>query len=369
MREHKFLYFFHEGLSNMFSHGFMSFAAIGTTVACLLIMGTFTLVAVNADENLKQMESENEILAYVEDTYTEEEARRLGKLLEVLPNVASVEFITREQAMESFVEDYPEEELFQDLDPNILRDRFAIRVKDLNELSETKKQVEAVKGIARVNAYEAVAGGFTLIDGRGVSLPDRRKYGIVRPRQLRQLGITGAPFSKVFGFDKAPAPLLCRNFAPGCTVLFSSRVRSLYLQSTQAKAPHDWEILLIAQLLDGLYYLNAPTIRYRLHDHNTIGIPNAAPIHGPSKSGRERVMDYYESIFHTFDGILRRVRSQPLPPRFLEYAALRRDALSNCRLASWLRLWNYRDIYHTMFPFRQRMGDLVFILTKRGDRS
>ena len=32
MREHKFLYFFHEGLSNMFSHGFMSFAAIGTTV-------------------------------------------------------------------------------------------------------------------------------------------------------------------------------------------------------------------------------------------------------------------------------------------------------------------------------------------------
>ena len=160
MREHKFLYFFHEGLSNMFSHGFMSFAAIGTTVACLLIMGTFTLVAVNADENLKQMESENEILAYVEDTYTEEEARRLGKLLEVLPNVASVEFITREQAMESFVEDYPEEELFQDLDPNILRDRFAIRVKDLNELSETKKQVEAVKGIARVNAYEAVAGGF-----------------------------------------------------------------------------------------------------------------------------------------------------------------------------------------------------------------
>ena len=38
----------------MFSHGFMSFAAIGITVACLLIMGTFTLVAVNADASLKQ---------------------------------------------------------------------------------------------------------------------------------------------------------------------------------------------------------------------------------------------------------------------------------------------------------------------------
>ena len=49
MRRHDFGYFFHEGISNMFSHGFMSFAAIGITVACLLIMGTFTLVAVNAD--------------------------------------------------------------------------------------------------------------------------------------------------------------------------------------------------------------------------------------------------------------------------------------------------------------------------------
>ena len=45
MSKHDFGYFFHEGLSNMFSHGFMSFAAIGITVACLLIMGTFTLVA------------------------------------------------------------------------------------------------------------------------------------------------------------------------------------------------------------------------------------------------------------------------------------------------------------------------------------
>lgn len=163
MGEHKFVYFFREGLGNMFSHGFMSFAAVGITVACLLIMGTFSLVAVNADKNLQQMESENEMLAYVEDTYTEQEARRLQSMLEVLPNVASAEFITREEAMENFVADYPDEELFQNLDPDILRDRFAIRVKDLNELSETKAAVENVKGIAHVRAYEAVAGGFITV--------------------------------------------------------------------------------------------------------------------------------------------------------------------------------------------------------------
>ena len=47
-------YFIKEGACNLFKHGFMSFAAIGITVACLLIMGTFTLVAVNANAMLDE---------------------------------------------------------------------------------------------------------------------------------------------------------------------------------------------------------------------------------------------------------------------------------------------------------------------------
>ena len=54
-RSHDFTYFITEGVSNMFTHGFMSFAAIGITVACLLIMGTFSLVAVNADATLSRL--------------------------------------------------------------------------------------------------------------------------------------------------------------------------------------------------------------------------------------------------------------------------------------------------------------------------
>lgn len=75
MGKHNFGYFFHEGLSNMFSHGFMTFAAIGITVACLLIMGTFTLVAVNANALLEDLEQENEILAFIEENYTDQQSR------------------------------------------------------------------------------------------------------------------------------------------------------------------------------------------------------------------------------------------------------------------------------------------------------
>ena len=163
MRKHKFGYFLHEGVSNMFSHGFRSFAAIGVTVACLLIMGTFSLVAVNADVNLKNMESENEILAYVNEDYTDAQAMALQARLEAIPNVTSAKFITREEATVSFQEQYPDEEMFQDLDPEIFRDRYAIRIADLKQLSATGEMVKAVEGIDDVNVYEEIAGGFITI--------------------------------------------------------------------------------------------------------------------------------------------------------------------------------------------------------------
>ena len=163
MAKHDIGYFAHEGLSNMFSHGFMSFAAVGITVACLLIMGTFTLVAVNANELLRDLEQENEILAYVDDSCTEAESKALQKKLEAVPNVASATYISKEQAMEDFVAQYPDEDMFQDLDPEILRDRYAIKIADLEQIRQTKEAVEGIPGIARVNAYEEIAGGFITV--------------------------------------------------------------------------------------------------------------------------------------------------------------------------------------------------------------
>ena len=163
MAKHNFGYFFHEGINNMFSHGFMTFATIGITVACLLIMGTFTLVAVNADANLKDLEASNEILAYVDDSYTAAEAKGIEKDLEKLDNVASATYISKEQAMEDFSANYPEEELFQDLDPEILRDSYSIKVKDLELQGQTVREIDDVPGIAKVKAYEEVASGFIAI--------------------------------------------------------------------------------------------------------------------------------------------------------------------------------------------------------------
>lgn len=163
MSKHDFGYFFHEGLSNMFSHGFMSFAAIGITVACLLIMGTFTLVAYNANENLADLQQENAVVAFVDETLDEPEARALQAKVESTDNVADCQFVTRTEARDAYVEKYDDEDVYGDLDPTVFRHRFVIHVTDPDRIMETKAAVESIPGIAKARADEAVANGFTTV--------------------------------------------------------------------------------------------------------------------------------------------------------------------------------------------------------------
>ena len=163
MGKHNVLYFIKEGACNLFKHGFMSFAAIGITVACLLIMGTFTLVAVNANEMLKDMEEQNQMLAFVDESYSIDEARALEAALLSVSNVERVTFISNSEAAAAFRARYEGDELFQSLPDENFRHRFAIDLKDIGYMSETRAALEAVEGIADVNAYEEEAAGFITI--------------------------------------------------------------------------------------------------------------------------------------------------------------------------------------------------------------
>ena len=158
---HDFKFFIREGAGNMFSHGFMSFAAIGITVACLLIMGTFTLVAYNANVNLADLQQENAVLAFVDDALTEQEARALQTKIENVDNVADCTFMSRDEAKENYIARYDGDELYGDLPADVFRHRYIIHVTDPDRIMETKTAVEQVEGIAKARADQAVAEGFT----------------------------------------------------------------------------------------------------------------------------------------------------------------------------------------------------------------
>ena len=165
MRRFDFGYFLKEGFNSIFTHGLMSFAAVCMIICCLLIMGSFSLVAVNLNHMLGDLERENIILAYVDESLDDAAVAELKDALEAIPNVDRAEFMSREEAMENFQSKYPDEELYQDLEPEIFRHRYAIDLVDIGKMSETKAKLEQVPGIGEgnVNAYEDEAAGFITI--------------------------------------------------------------------------------------------------------------------------------------------------------------------------------------------------------------
>ncbi len=163
MRRLNIGYFIKEGFSSIFSHGLMSFAAVCMIVACLIIMGSFSLLAVNVDNMLSQLEEENEFLAFIEEDYTDDQIRALMARVRELDNVDSVTFVSREQAKADYLKGHEAEGLYVNLPDAVLRDRLSIHVVDLERFTETVDAVRALPGVANYRAAGEVAEGFVAV--------------------------------------------------------------------------------------------------------------------------------------------------------------------------------------------------------------
>ena len=163
MKKNNIGYLLREGIRGIFLHGFMSFAAIWVTVACLIIMGTFGLVLFNLNEMIVELEQENEMLVYIDDTYSEAEAKSVGSQINLIANVHSAQFISREEALESFVEEQQDVDLFAGLEASTFRDRFVVTLEDNSKMRQTEQDIRAIEGVADVTAHYEIAEGFQTV--------------------------------------------------------------------------------------------------------------------------------------------------------------------------------------------------------------
>ena len=153
-------YLFREGFRSITKHGFMSFASVTILIACLVIMGSFALLAVNIDALINKLESENEMLAFIDESYSQKDAEALESQLTEIPNISKVEFVTREQAMEEFKKGYENSSLFDEIDPSVFRDRYVVYLKDIGLMADPKAQLQKIDGIADVSAQLDISQGF-----------------------------------------------------------------------------------------------------------------------------------------------------------------------------------------------------------------
>lgn len=159
-------YLLKEGIKSVFTHGFMSFASISIMLACLLIMGSFSLLAVNIQEQITALESENEMLAFVDETLTEEEARAIEPYIAAIPNIKDVSFISRETAMEEFKAGYGNESVWEDIEPETFRHRYIVHLNDIAYMAETDGDLKAVEGVADVSMQLEISRG--LVTARNI---------------------------------------------------------------------------------------------------------------------------------------------------------------------------------------------------------
>ena len=163
MRLNNLGYLLKEGFKGIFLHGFMSFAAICVTVACLLIVGSFSILAYNLDIMVEELNQTSEILVYIDSELSDAEARSVGTKINILDNVLQATFVSREEALEDFKEDHNGDAAFDGVVPEDLRHRYIVTLESNMLMEQTDAQLQDIPGVAKTNAAYELAEGFTTI--------------------------------------------------------------------------------------------------------------------------------------------------------------------------------------------------------------
>ena len=156
-------YLLKEGFRGIFLHGFMSFAAVCVTVACLVIVGSFSALAYNLDEMVQELNQTSEILVYIDADLSDAEARSIGTKINLLDNVLQATFVSREEALQDFVADHDGDSAFSGVQASDLRHRYVVTLEDNTKMKETDARLKQLPGVAKTNAAYELAEGFTTI--------------------------------------------------------------------------------------------------------------------------------------------------------------------------------------------------------------
>ena len=156
-------YLIKEGFHGIFLHGFMSVAAVCVTIACLLIVGSFSILAYNLDVMVENLNKTSEIMVYVDSSLSDAEARSIGTKINQLDNVQNSVFVSREEALENFISDHDNNAAFNGVQSQDLRHRYVVTLEDNALMEQTDNLLLNIPGVAKTNAAYELAQGFTTI--------------------------------------------------------------------------------------------------------------------------------------------------------------------------------------------------------------
>lgn len=213
MKLHSMKYLAGEGCKNVWVNRLMTIASVGVLTACMVLIGLALLISMNVDKIIGNLEQQNVVMAYFNDKnsvlygdadpilsegeefdvetitdshyliHNEEEAMAVCKEIEKLDNVASVEFITKEEALETVKKTMLEgqDEYFEFLDEengNPLSDGARIHLNDMATFDETVQKIKGVTGVNSIQSQSDMAERINSIKN-GISVAGAWIIGIL----------------------------------------------------------------------------------------------------------------------------------------------------------------------------------------------
>lgn len=115
-------------------NGLMSLAATATMVLMLVLLSGLIILLTGLDATLNYVQQEVQVVAYVKDTATQQDISALETTLQGMPQVAQVQFLSKDQALNDFLARHPEEaDVINSLPTNPLPASLQINLRDPND--------------------------------------------------------------------------------------------------------------------------------------------------------------------------------------------------------------------------------------------
>ncbi len=167
MKLHTISIFIKDAFHNILLNKAMSVATIFTLAAGLFLFGITSAITLNVFSITETLEKDFTLSVFIDETMETEDINEIGLKIQELEEVESIEFISKEDAYESFKETWGDTEILDGInDGSILRNSYKITLADLSLSGELVKKLEKVEGIAKVSKLEDEMSTFVNISNK-----------------------------------------------------------------------------------------------------------------------------------------------------------------------------------------------------------
>ena len=154
-----FFYTLRQGVANLFRNKWYSLASIATISACLLMFGVFYSVVANFQYIVKMAQEGVSVTVFFDEGLSDQRISEIGDIISARPEVSRINFVSADEAWESFKEDYLGEyaDGFGDDNPIADSANYEVYLNDVSRQDDLVHYLEGVDGVREVNHSEITA--------------------------------------------------------------------------------------------------------------------------------------------------------------------------------------------------------------------